>query len=98
MGGKVTVQVRQPDGTKVPGARILAINHDAWSKQHREWHGTTDATGDYTWPSMDTGTLGDRYTFSAVLEDAKIGKWVGESSHRIKGDTVITLTLTKSAD
>jgi hypothetical protein len=98
MGGKVVVQVRQADGTKVAGARIMAINHDAWSKQHREWHGTTDESGDYTWPNMDTGTFGDRYTFSAVLEDGKSGKWAGESSHRIKGDTTVTLTVTKATD
>jgi hypothetical protein len=98
MGGKITVQVRQPDGTKIPGARILAINHDAWSKQHKEWHGTTDDTGDFTWPNMDTGTLGDRYTFTAVYDDGKNGKWAGESSHRIKGDMTITLTLTKNHD
>jgi hypothetical protein len=98
MGGKVTVQVRQPDGEKVPGARILAINHDAWSKQHREWHGTTDSTGDYTWPNMDTGAFGDRYTFHAVLEDGKGSKWSGESSHRIKSDTTITLTVTKESN
>ncbi|MCI4326030.1 MAG: hypothetical protein L3K16_00085 [Thermoplasmata archaeon] len=97
MGGKVVVQVRQADGSPVPGARLLAINHDAWSKAHKEWHGTTDTTGDYTWPNMDTGTLGDRYTFTAAFEDGK-AKWAGESSHRIKGDTTIVLTLTKAND
>jgi hypothetical protein len=94
----VTVQVKQPDGTIVSGARILAINHDAWSKQHREWHGTTDDSGEYVWPNMDTGTLGDRYTFTAVAEDGKNTRWAGESSHRIKGDTTITLTVTKATD
>jgi hypothetical protein len=98
MGGKVTVQVRHVDGTNVPGAKILAINHDAWSKQHKEWHGTTDSSGDYTWPNMDTGMLGDRYTFTAVLIDGKNVKWAGESSHRIKADTVVTLTVAKDSD
>jgi hypothetical protein len=46
---------------------------------------------------MDTGTLGDRYTFTAAFEDGK-AKWAGESSHRIKGDTTIVLTLTKAND
>jgi hypothetical protein len=96
MGGKVTIHVRQPDGSKIPGARILAINHDAWSKQHREWHGTTDESGDFTWPNMDTGMFGDRYTFAAAFEDAKSGAWAGEASHRIKGDTSITITLSKT--
>jgi hypothetical protein len=95
MGGKVTVQVRQTDGKNVPGARILAINHDAWSKQHKEWNGTTDTSGDYTWPNMDTGLLGDRYTFTAAFQDEKGNKWSGESSHRIKGDSMVTVTLHK---
>ena len=97
MGGKVNVQVRQADGSKISGARILAINHDAWSKQHKEWHGTTDSTGDFLWPNMDTGTLGDRYTFTAAFEDGKGGKWAGESSHRVKGDMTVTLTMHKQS-
>jgi hypothetical protein len=98
MGGKVNVEVRQTDGTAVPGARILAINHDAWSKQHKDWHGTTGTDGNYTFPNMDTGMLGDRYTFTAVFVDGKNVKWAGESSHRIKGDSTITLTLSKDAE
>jgi hypothetical protein len=47
---------------------------------------------------MDTGTLGDRYTFTAVLVDDKNVKWAGESSHRIKGDTNVVLTLSKGSD
>jgi hypothetical protein len=98
MGGKVTVQVQKPDGTKIPGARIVAVNHDAWAKQHKEWHGTTDASGVYTWPNIDTGLLGDRYTFSAAYEDGRDGKWAGESSHRIRKEALITLTVNKRSD
>jgi hypothetical protein len=98
MGGKVTVQVRQADGTPVAGARILAINHDAWSKSHKEWHAATESNGDHVWPNLDTGTFGDRYTFSAALEDGKGGKWAGETSHRIKGDMTVTIMMQKATD
>ena len=96
MSGKVTVQVQKPDGTRVPGVKIVAINHNAWSPKHKEWHGTTDTLGTYTWPNMDTGLLGDRYTFSAALEENGDGRWTGESTHRIRHDTTITLTMRKA--
>jgi hypothetical protein len=98
MGGKVTVQVRQIDGTKMPGARVLAINHDAWTKRLREWHGITDAKGDYTWADLETGALGDRYTFTAVAKDTNDGRWAGESSQRVRGEMAITLTVTRARE
>jgi hypothetical protein len=98
MSGRVTVQVRHLDGSKVSGARILAINHDAWSKRYRELYGTTDRSGDFTWPELDTRTLGDRYTFMVVAKDTNHGLWAGESSFQIKGDTTVTLTVAPSTD
>jgi hypothetical protein len=98
MAGRVTVMVRHPDGTRVSGARVLVINHDAWSKQHREWHGTTDRSGEYTWPDLDTGVRGDRYTFTAVAKDTNQRRWAGESSLQIRGDTTVTLTVAPATD
>jgi hypothetical protein len=98
MGGRVTVQVRHLDGSRVSGARVLAINHDAWRTQYRELHGTTDRSGEFTWPDLDTRTLGNRYTFVAVAKDTNDGRWAGESSFPIKGDTTVTLTVAPATD
>ena len=95
MGAKVTVEVRHADGTPVPGARIRGINHDAWAKSHKEWAGTADQSGKHTWENIDTGTLGDRYTFQVEHVDPKGMRWVGEESHRIKSDSEIVITLAK---
>jgi hypothetical protein len=98
MGGRVTVQVRHLDGTRVSGARVLAINHDAWRKQCREWHGITGPSGECTCPDLDTWTLGNRFTFTAVAKDSNDGQWAGETSYQIKGDTTVTLTVAPETD
>jgi hypothetical protein len=98
MGERVTVQVCHQDGSRVSGARILAINHDAWTKRFREWHGTTDLSGECTWPDLDTRTLGNRYTIMAVAKDINHGHWAGESSLEIKGDTTVTLTVAPASE
>lgn len=87
-----------PDGTPAAGARIQGVNHDSWSKSHRDWLGTANAEGAHAWANMDTGTLGDRYTFTVNHIDPKGGKWQGEVSERIKKDTEFTVVLAKATD
>jgi hypothetical protein len=98
MGAKVTVTVNLPDGTPAIGARILGVNHDAWSKAHREWMGTTGNDGKHSWANLDTGTLGDHYTFTANHVDPKGGRWLGEISERIRNDMEFTIVLAKSPE
>ncbi len=98
MGANVKVQVKLPDGRPAAGAQIHGVNHDAWSKAHQEWQGTTDDHGTHTWANMDTGTLGDRYTFSANHTDDQGGRWLGEVSERIRKDMEITIVLAKAPD
>lgn len=93
MGARLTIRVQLPDGTPVSGAQIDGVNHDAWSSEHREWPGTTNIDGGYTWPDIDTGTLGDRYTFHATGSDVRGNKWEGEVSVRISKDTDLVITL-----
>jgi hypothetical protein len=84
MGAMVKVQVKMPDGSPAAGARIQGINHDAWSKEHKEWLGTAGPDGSYSWANMDTGTLGDRYTFTILLakgiDGAAMSKSGGKSA------------------
>ena len=96
MGANVTVSVKMPDGTPVPGAQLQGVNHDAWSKAHKEWQGTTDQNGQHVWSNLDTGTLGDRYTFSVSHTAPDGGQWLGEVSERIKHDMEITIVLAPS--
>jgi hypothetical protein len=98
MGANVTVTVKMPDGTPVVGAQLEGINHDAWAKSHKEWKGTTDEKGQHIWSNLDTGTLGDRYTFKVDHTDPSGGKWLGEVSERIRHDMDITIVVAKSAD
>ena len=95
MGATVKVMVKMPDGTPAAGARIQGVNHDAWSKEHKEWHGTAGPDGAYSWANMDTGALGDRYTFKANVADEKGGRYLGEVSERIRKDMELTIVLTK---
>jgi hypothetical protein len=95
MGANVKVQVKMPDGTPAAGARILGINHDAWSKEHKEWPGTAGPDGTFAWSNIDTGALGDRYTFRANATDGKGGRYLGEISERIRKDMELTITLAK---
>jgi hypothetical protein len=98
MGAMVQVQVKMPDGSPAAGARIQGINHDAWSKEHKEWLGTAGPDGSYSWANMDTGTLGDRYTFTANASDDKGGQYLGEISERIRKDMELTIVLAKGID
>lgn len=96
MGARVKVQVKMPDGSPASGARILRINHDAWSKDHKAWRGTAGADGAYSWADLDTGTLGDRYTFQANVDDGQGGRWLGEVSERIRKDMELTIVLARA--
>jgi hypothetical protein len=93
MGVRLTVRVQFPDGSPVSGAQIRGVNHDAWSAKHRDWPATTDLSGTHTWDSIDKGTLGDRYTFSATATDLRGDKWVGEVAVRLSKDTDLVITL-----
>lgn len=93
MGSRFTVKVVLPDGTPAPGAQIMGINNDAWSDKHREWPATAGLDGTHTWPSLDDGTMGDRYTFQVKHTDLQGRKWEAESSHRVKGEHTLTIVL-----
>lgn len=84
MGARVTLMVLVPPGTPVEGADILAVNHDAWGSSHREWEGRSESDGTYTWDNMDTGTIGDRYTFQVTYVDPEGVAWSGATSERIR--------------
>ncbi|MGA8302245.1 MAG: hypothetical protein WA691_06110 [Thermoplasmata archaeon] len=98
MGGPVTVQVRHLDGSSVSGARVLAINHDAWSKRYRKWHGTTDRSGNCTWRNLGSRTLGNRFALMVVAKDTDGGRWAGEASLEIEGETTVTLTVAPATE
>lgn len=84
MGARVTLTVLIPPATPVEGAEIVAVNHDAWASSHREWEGRSESNGIYTWDNMDTGTLGDRYTFHVTYTDPEGVAWSGATSERIR--------------
>lgn len=96
MGVEVKVRVQLPDGKPVPGAQIVATNHDAWSAKHREWKGTTNSDGVYQWANVDRGTLGDRYTFRASSPDVNGAEWVGEVSERVVRPSEFVIVLHKA--
>lgn len=97
MGKTVTIVVKFPDGRPAVGARILGVNHDAWDKKHHEeWRATAEESGSHTFDSLDTGTLGDRYTFAATVVDHEGVRWAGEVSERVKRDLDLTIVLAPS--
>ena len=98
MGVQVTVVVKLPSGKPVAGAQIHGLNHDAWSEKHRDWKGTTDIDGRFTWSNLDKGTLGDRYTFSVTSPDVSGEKWIGEVSQRITGPVEVVVVLHKKGE
>jgi class 3 adenylate cyclase len=97
MGVRLTVRVRLPDGSAVAGAQITGTNHDAWAKRHRQWFGTTDPSGLFTWENLDKGTLGDRYTFAVRWVDPGSTAWTGEVSERIRGPRELLVVLRREA-
>lgn len=95
MGAKVTIKVELPNGKPVPGAAITGTNHDAWSSKHSVWKASTNQEGLYEFADLDTGTLGDRYTFDVVSRDVAGGTWVGSASQRVSRPLTLTITLQK---
>lgn len=93
MGARVTLTVMIPPATPVEGAEILAVNHDSWSASHREWQGRTESDGSFTWNNMDTGTLGDRYTFHVDYTAPDGVTWAGSISERIRSPVSLKLVL-----
>lgn len=97
MGKTVSVTVKFPNGRPAISARILGFNHDAWDKKHHgEWHATAEEGGSHTFDNLDSGTLGDRYTFEATIVDEEGVRWSGEVSERIKRDVDLTIVLAPS--
>jgi hypothetical protein len=97
MGARVTIRVALPPNQPVEGAEVTGVNHDAWSSSHRTWRGRTDADGTFTWANLDTGTLGDRYTFAATYTDPDGVSWAGSVSERINRPLTLKLILTPTA-
>ncbi len=97
MGVSVTIRVLFPDGRPASGAQITGVNHDAWSKRHRNWSGSTDPKGVFAWENLDKGTRGDRYTFSVEHTDDAGGRWHGEVSERIRGPQELLVVLQRRA-
>ena len=93
MGARVTINVLLPPNQPVEGAEITGINHDAWSASHRIWRGRTDVNGSFTWANIDTGTLGDRYTFKVAYTDPEGVSWSGSVSERINRPLTLKVTL-----
>lgn len=93
MEASITLVVRLAGDTPAGGAQVRGINHDAVSEAHRDWAGTTDAQGRLTWPNVDLGPLGDRFTITARFVDATGEKWYAETSERIFSPTTITLDI-----
>ncbi len=95
MGVRVSIRVEYPDGRAVAGAEIVAVNHDAWSKRHQTWAGTSGTTGTFAWQNLDKGTRGDRYTFSVHHVDGAGVAWKGEVSERIRTNRDLLVVLRK---
>lgn len=97
MGARVTMRVELPGGEPARGAQIEGTNHDAWDPKHKSWPGTTGQDGTWTWTDMDTGTLGDRYTFGVSYTDPQGVEWAAEISQRISSSMTIPVVLHRVA-
>lgn len=93
MKASVTIFVRPPDDVPAVGARVQATNHAVLVEAHRRREGTTDSRGMLSWPEVEIGPVGDRFTFVVDYADATGERWHSEARERVFDTTTITITL-----
>ena len=93
MGARVRIVVCFPPSEPAVGAQVVGLNRSAWAGQEKMWRATTGHDGSYTWDNLDTGTLGDKWDFTAELTDKEGIDWMGFASERVKTPRTIPIPL-----
>lgn len=94
MGAKVTIVVYLPGKVPATGAEIVGKSKKALQMDKREWLGTTELDGSFTWSDFDAGKMGGFYDFKVIYVDKDGMAWNGSVSEWIAHSTTLAVTLT----
>ena len=98
MGAKVTIVVYLPGKVPAVGAEIVGRSKKALEIDKREWLGTTEQDGAFTWNDFDAGKMGGFYDFKVIFVDKEGLAWNGSVSEWIAHSTSLFVTLTQGED
>lgn len=93
----VEVMVTFPTGETAPGSTITIFSRSEIYQDSKQWSATSDGSGKYVWPNMNTGLLGNVYEFAAKYVDPENGNiWLGEAVIRVKRSLTVKINLRKA--